>query len=189
MAFCIKCGHATATAIPEGDSHHREVCPSCHHIHYENPKVICGALAIWQDKVLLCRRAIEPRYGLWTLPAGFMELQETMQQGAARETWEEAEAKVKIDQLYCSYNIPRIGQVYMLFKGTLENGEFGAGEESLECALFDEADIPWDSLAFPSIYHTLKHYYHDRKTHDFSKAGVPFHLETLSGQGTVTTDL
>lgn len=185
MSFCIKCGHATQTAIPAGDTHYREVCPNCNHIHYENPKIIVGALAIWQDKVLLCRRAIEPRYGLWTLPAGFMELQETMEQGAARETWEEAEGHVTIDHLYCSYNIPKIGQIYMLFKGQLEDGEFGAGDESLECALFDEADIPWDSLAFPSIYRTLKHYYHDRKAHDFSTNQVPFHLETITGNDTV----
>jgi len=186
MSFCIQCGEATTTLIPAGDSRHRAVCLTCGHIHYENPKVICGTLALWQGKVLLCRRAIEPRYGLWTLPAGFMELHETMEQGAARETWEEAEGRVNIDQFYCGYNIPRIGQIYMLFKGELENGVFGSGEESLECALFDEADIPWDQLAFPSIYRTLKHYFHDRKQYDFSQGNVPFHLETIDGKEPVS---
>ena len=114
MSFCVACGHQTEAKIPLGDHKTRLVCTHCGNIHYENPKVICGALAIWDDKVLLCRRAIEPRYGLWTLPAGYMELFETMEQGAARETREEAEAEVDIEQLYCMYNIPRIGQIYVL---------------------------------------------------------------------------
>ncbi|MFW1875199.1 NUDIX domain-containing protein, partial [Acinetobacter baumannii] len=108
-----------------------------------------GALALWEDKVLLCRRAIEPRNGLWTLPAGYMELFETMEQGAARETREEAEAETEIEQLYCMYNIPRFGQIYVLFKAQLKDGLFGAGEESIECRLFVEHEIPWGDLAFP----------------------------------------
>lgn len=174
MAFCLKCGQQGHFVVPEGDQRERLVCQGCGHIHYENPKVICGALAIWQNKVLLCRRAIEPRYGLWTLPAGFMELHETMEEGAARETMEEAEGVAHIEQLYCMYNIPRIGQIYVLFKASLENGQFGAGSESLECALFEEHEIPWDALAFPSIERTLKHYFNDRKTGQFT-----VHLETI----------
>lgn len=176
MSFCLKCGQQGQLTVPEGDQRERLVCPSCGHIHYENPKVICGALVTHQDKVLLCRRAIEPRYGLWTLPAGFMELHETMEQGAARETLEEAEGVVNIEQLYCLYNIPHIGQIYVLFKGSLQDGVYGAGEESLECALFAEADIPWTSLAFPSVERTLRHYFADR-----SKGVFAIHLETLSG--------
>lgn len=174
MSFCCHCGQPTKTEIPLGDHLPREVCTSCHAIHYVNPKVICGALAIWENKVLLCRRAIEPRYGLWTLPAGYMELAETTQEGAARETWEEAEAKVEIEQLYCMYNIPRIGQIYVLFKAKLLEGKFGAGEETIECQLFAEHEIPWDFLAFPSVKQTLQHYFQDRKNNQF-----PFHLETI----------
>ncbi|MDN8492668.1 NUDIX hydrolase, partial [Acinetobacter baumannii] len=163
MSFCVACGHKTEQKIPLGDHKVRRVCTHCGNIHYENPKVICGALALWEDKVLLCRRAIEPRYGLWTLPAGYMELFETMEQGAARETREEAEAEIEIEQLYCMYNIPRIGQIYVLFKAQLKDGIFGAGEESIECRLFEEHEIPWGELAFPSVEHTLRHYFEDRK--------------------------
>ena len=174
MSFCLKCGQPGQLSIPQGDQRERLVCHSCNYIHYENPKVICGALVTWQDKVLLCKRAIEPRYGLWTLPAGFMELYETMEQGAARETLEEAEAVVNIEQLYCMYNIPRIGQIYVLFKGDLQDGKFGAGDESLECGLFTEDEIPWANLAFPSVERTLRHYFQDRKQGAFT-----MHLETI----------
>lgn len=174
MRFCSACGAATETKVPLGDHQAREVCSQCATVHYVNPKVICGALAIWQDQVLLCRRAIEPRYGLWTLPAGYMELFETMQEGAARETREEAEAELEIEQLYCVYDIPRIGQIYSLFKAKLINGQFGAGEETIESRLFSEADIPWQELAFPSVAETLKHYFADRKQGHF-----PLHLQTL----------
>jgi len=174
MNFCIICGHETTEKIPLGDHQIRRVCVQCGNIHYENPKVICGALALWEDKVLLCRRAIEPRYGLWTLPAGYMELFETMEQGAARETREEAEAEIHIEQLYCMYNIPRIGQIYVLFKANLIDGTFGAGEESIECRLFDEHEIPWTDLAFPRVERTLRHYFEDRKNNSFIT-----HLETI----------
>lgn len=177
MNFCVNCGHKTTEKIPLGDQQIRSVCNSCGSIHYINPKVICGALVLWDNKVLLCRRAIEPRYGLWTLPAGYMELFETMEQGAARETREEAEAEVEIEQLYCMYNIPRIGQIYVLFKANLIDGKFGAGEETIETRLFDEADIPWTELAFPSVEHTLRHYFADRKNNIF-----PMHLETLGSR-------
>ena len=177
MSFCVSCGHHNEQKIPLGDHKPRLMCNHCGHIHYDNPKIICGALAIWDNKVLLCRRSIEPRYGLWTLPAGFMELFETMQQGAARETREEAEAEIEVEQLYCMYNIPRIGQIYVLFKAQLIQGVFGAGEESLECRLFAEHEIPWAELAFPSVEHTLKHYFADRKHDSF-----PMHLETLGSR-------
>lgn len=174
MNFCGNCGQKTVEKIPLGDQQVRRVCSHCATIHYVNPKVICGALVIHDDKVLLCRRAIEPRYGLWTLPAGYMELFETMEQGAARETREEAEAEVSIEQLYCMYNIPRIGQIYVLFKAQLIDGKFGAGEETIESRLFSEDEIPWEQLAFPSVERTLRHYFADRKTNQFD-----IHLETL----------
>lgn len=174
MSFCTACGHKTIEQIPLGDHKVRQVCSNCATIHYVNPKVICGALAIWENKVLLCRRAIEPRYGLWTLPAGYMELFETMEQGAARETREEAEAVIDIEQIYCIYDIPRIGQIYSLFKANIVNGEFGCGEETIESRLFEEHEIPWNDLAFPSVERTLRHYFSDRKINQF-----PIHLETL----------
>ena len=177
MNFCANCGHETTDKIPLGDHQTRQVCTHCGNIHYVNPKVICGALALWENKVLLCRRAIEPRYGLWTLPAGYMELFETMEQGAARETREEAEAEIKIEQLYCMYNIPRIGQIYALFKAQLIDGKFGAGEESIECRLFDKHEIPWTELAFPSVERTLRHYFEDR-----NKGHFEIHLETLGSR-------
>ena len=178
MSFCSNCGQPTEYKIPLGDHQTRQVCPACKTIHYVNPKLICGALALWEDKVLLCRRAIEPRYGLWTLPAGYMELFETMEQGAARETREEAEAEIEIEQLYCMYNIPRIGQIYVLFKAQLNDGIFGAGEESIECRLFEEHEIPWNDLAFPSVKRTLEHFFEDRKTLKNTDQ-FPTHLETL----------
>ena len=177
MNFCGNCGQKTVEKIPLGDHQVRQVCSSCGNIHYVNPKVICGALVIHDNQVLLCRRAIEPRYGLWTLPAGYMELFETMEQGAARETREEAEAEVEIEQLYCMYNIPRIGQIYVLFKASLIDGKFGAGEETIESRLFSEDEIPWEQLAFPSVERTLKHYFADRKTEQFD-----MHLETLGSR-------
>lgn len=177
MSFCTACGHTTIEKIPLGDHQVRKVCTHCGTIHYVNPKVICGALALWENKVLLCRRAIEPRYGLWTLPAGYMELFETMEQGAARETREESEAEIEIEQLYCMYNIPRIGQIYVLFKGNIKEGQFGAGEETIESRLFEEEDIPWNELAFPSVERTLRHYFTDRKNNQFL-----MHLETLGSR-------
>lgn len=174
MSFCTACGHITQEQIPLGDHQVRMVCTDCGNIHYVNPKVICGALVLWENQVLLCRRAIEPRYGLWTLPAGYMELFETMEQGAARETFEEAEAQVNIEQLYCMYNIPRIGQIYVLFKANLIEGKFGSGPETIESRLFSEDEIPWEQLAFPSVEQTLRHYFADRKQNHF-----PFHLETI----------
>jgi len=177
MNFCVICGHKTTEKIPLGDHQLRRVCTDCGNIHYINPKVICGALVLFENKVLMCRRAIEPRYGLWTLPAGYMELFETMEQGAARETREEAEAEIDIEQLYCMYNIPRIGQIYVLFKANLINGQFGAGEETIESRLFSEDEIPWSELAFPSVEHTLRHYFEDRKTSQFQ-----MHLETLGSR-------
>jgi ADP-ribose pyrophosphatase YjhB (NUDIX family) len=137
---------------------------TCSTIHYQNPKIVVGCIPEWEQQILLCRRAIEPRYGFWTVPAGFMENGETSQQGAARETLEEACAKVEVGGLYTLFNLPRINQVYMLFRSRLLDLDFAAGDESLEVRLFDESEIPWDRLAFPVIKESLKLYYADRQS-------------------------
>lgn len=167
MNFCSDCGAKVVHKVPAGDNRPRYVCEACETIHYQNPKIICGCLPVWEDKVLLCKRGIEPRYGLWTLPAGFMENGETTQEGAARETWEEAAAKVRIGELYCVFNIPQISQVYLMYRGEIIDGNFGVGEESIEAGLFAEEAIPWDELAFPSIKRTLRYYFSDRKLGQF----------------------
>ena len=144
--------------IPEGDDRLRLTCPDCGYIAYENPKIIVGAVCTWEDRVLLCKRAITPRLGAWTFPAGYMELHETVAEGAARETWEEARARVKITGVLGIYEIPRISQVYVIHKAEMLSDEFAPGPESEIVDLFDWDDIPWDELAFPSITWGLKHF-------------------------------
>lgn len=148
--------------IPPGDHLPRYVCSACGAIHYENPKMVVGAIPEWGDKILLCRRAIEPRHGLWTLPAGFMENRETAAEAAARETAEEAHARVEIGELYALYNLPHISQVHLFFRSRLLDLDFMPGSESLEVALFGERDIPWERIAFSSVRHTLTHFFEDR---------------------------
>ena len=153
--FCERCGHAVERRVPEGDNRPRRVCPACAHVHYENPKNVVGCLLEWQGAVLLCRRAIEPRAGLWTLPAGFMENGESASAGAAREALEEAAARCDDLRLFAVYSLPRISQVYLMFHGTLRDGFARAAEETLEVGLFEERDIPWDELAFPIVTESL----------------------------------
>lgn len=155
--------------VPAGDTRPRFVCAACKTIHYENPKIVAGCIPEWQDKVLLCRRAIEPRHGLWTLPAGFMENDETTIEAAARETLEEAQARVAISGLYALFNLPHINQVYVMFRAQLLDLNFGPGSESLEVALFDEHEIPWDELAFAVVRETLQLYYADRRQGAFGQ--------------------
>lgn len=157
--YCRTCGTPVENLIPVGDNRPRDVCPSCGHIHYENPKVIVGCLLEWESKVLLCKRAIEPRYGYWTLPAGFMENKETTQVGAAREAFEEARAECDNLRLFAVYNLPRISQVYVMYFGQLRNGFARASEETLETRLVEEQDVPWDALAFPVVTESLKRYF------------------------------
>ncbi|WP_019519281.1 NUDIX hydrolase [Faucicola boevrei] len=178
MPFCLQCGTKAEYAIPQGDSRERIVCPSCGYIHYQNPKVINGCLLIHDEKVLLCRRAIEPRYGFWTLPAGFMELGETMQDGANRECWEEAHAVGENLQLYCLYDLPALGDIHAFFLGDLQQGKFGVGEESLECQLFAEHEIPYDELAFDTVIQTLRHYFADKRN-GATWGKFPLHLGTI----------
>ena len=174
MNFCNDCGAPVEHRIPPGDSLPRYVCTKCGTIHYENPKMVVGCIPEWENKVLLCRRAIEPRIGFWTVPAGFMENGETTADGAARETLEEANARVEVLGLYALYNIPHINQVYMLFRARLLDADFSAGAETLETKLFDEADIPWDGIAFITVRRTLRHYFDDRRAGEFR-----FHMGTI----------
>jgi ADP-ribose pyrophosphatase YjhB (NUDIX family) len=147
-----------AHEIPEGDDHKRAVCGDCGFISYENPKIIAGSVVEHEGRIMLCRRAIEPRRDFWTIPAGFMELGETPPEGAAREAWEEARANITVHDLLAIYTVKRISQVHMMFRATLENPVFEPGPESLEVKLFDWDDIPRDELAFPSVHWALDHY-------------------------------
>jgi ADP-ribose pyrophosphatase YjhB (NUDIX family) len=144
-------------AIPEGDDRERLVCTECGFVLYDNPKIVVGSVARWGDKVLLCRRAINPRRGFWTLPAGYLELNESTRAGAEREAWEEARAKLAIEGLLAIYDIPRISQVQLIYRARLIEETVAAGPESLEVALFGWDEIPWDDIAFPSVHWALGH--------------------------------
>ena len=167
MNYCSSCGAVLQKKIPPGDNRPRFVCGSCNTIYYQNPKIVTGCLAEWENKVLMCRRAIIPRQGLWTLPAGFMENGETVVEAAIRETYEEANASVEIIDLFTIFNLPHVNQVYMMFRARLRDLNYRPGEESLEVDLFDETQIPWDRLAFATIHHTLHLYFHDRQSGHF----------------------
>jgi ADP-ribose pyrophosphatase YjhB (NUDIX family) len=154
--------------VPAGDNLPRHVCERCGTIHYQNPKMVVGAIPEWEDRILLCRRAIEPRSGLWTLPAGFMENAETTAEAAARETLEEACARIEVGEMFSLINVPHINQVHILYRARLLDLDFSPGTESLEVRLFDEADIPWEAIAFRTIGMTLRHYYADRKAGSYA---------------------
>ncbi|PTT78260.1 NUDIX hydrolase [Pelomonas sp. HMWF004] len=162
---CPNCGAAVDYRVPAGDNRERAVCPACHSVHYQNPLNVVGTLPVWpaDGRVLLCRRAIEPRHGLWTLPAGFMELGETTAEGALRETQEEAGADVEMGPLYTVMNVARVGQVHLFYLATLRSPEFNPGPESLEARLFTEAEIPWEDIAFHTTRETLRCYFDDRR--------------------------
>jgi ADP-ribose pyrophosphatase YjhB (NUDIX family) len=161
MNYCSVCGKPVSKKIPPGDNLFRFVCESCLTIHYHNPKIVAGCIPEWGDQILLCRRAIEPKSGLWTFPAGFMEIGESTEQAARRETDEEAHAQVEVTSLYAVLSLPHIGQVYMVFRGRLVTPEFSAGEESLDVRLFTRDAIPWDEIAFPVVEDALRRYVKD----------------------------
>ena len=168
IRYCSACGSDRVEfRIPDGDNLPRFVCAACGTIHYQNPKVVVGCLPEYDEQVLLCRRAIEPRHGLWTLPAGFLENGETVTAGAVRETLEEANARVAVDALYTMISLPHIGQIYIMFRAKLLDQGFGPGPESLEVRLFREDEIPWEGLAFRTIGRTLRNYFLDRKLGSF----------------------
>ena len=174
MIFCSNCGKEVIRKVPQGDSRPRHVCLACATIHYQNPKIVAGCIPTLEDRLLLCRRAIEPRFGLWTLPAGFMENGESTEQAAARETMEEACAEVDMLALYGVFSIPHINQVYMMFRARLANDNFGPGDESLEVRLFEQSEIPWEDLAFPVVRLTLERYFNDLHSKNF-----PVHVENI----------
>jgi len=163
MKFCSACGQAVVLEVPAGDNRERFVCRGCSSIHYQNPKLVVGSVPVWEDRVLLCRRAIEPRYGFWTLPAGFMENGETTGEGAARETLEEAGARIDLGPLYSVIDVPHVEQVHVFYRATLLHLDFEPGPESLEARLFAEAEIPWEQIAFRTVGQTLKWFFEDRR--------------------------
>jgi ADP-ribose pyrophosphatase YjhB (NUDIX family) len=161
MNFCSECGSRVTLRVPEGDGVPRHVCTACGKIHYVNPLIVVGCVPEAEGRILLCRRAIEPRHGYWTIPAGFMEIGETMAEGAARETMEEARARVEVRDLFAVVDVVHARQVHMMYRATLLGG-FAAGAESLEVALFEPAHIPWDDIAFQSVRFALEKYLEDR---------------------------
>ena len=163
MKYCSNCSATVELLIPEGDSLPRYVCTTCNIIHYQNPKMVVGCIPEWKDKILLCRRAIEPRRGLWTLPAGFMELGENTADGALRETTEEAGAKVEMQSLFSVLNVVRVGQVHLFYRARMLDTTLDPGPESLEARLFREDEVPWDELAFRTVRQTLEWFFEDRR--------------------------
>lgn len=164
MNYCSHCGNQSPEwIVPPGDNRPRHVCSGCGTVHYSNPNIVSGCLPVWGDKVLLCRRAIEPALGKWNIPSGYLENGESVEDGALREVREEADAEVRIDYLISLYNLEKINQIYLQFVGELVGGKFGIGEESLECQLFAEEEIPWEEMAFTSSVFTLNRYFESRR--------------------------
>ena len=166
--FCSHCATPLVRRVPPGDNRLRDLCEHCGAVHYQNPRMVVGTVPIWQDKVLLCLRAIEPRANTWTLPAGFMELAETLAQGAERETQEEAGADVVLQGLYTVIDIPRADQVHLYFLAEARGPELDPGPESLDARYFSAAEIPWNELSFRSVSATLRHWVEDREAGSFS---------------------
>ncbi len=175
--YCSYCASPVSIKIPPDDNRERAVCNKCGMIFYENPKLVSGCLLTWQDKILLCKRATEPRLGYWTLPAGFLENNETVEEGALRETMEEAGAKSNNIKLFLMCNLPNISQVYMIYHGDLIDGVFSAGVESEEVKLFSQDQIPWDNIAFSVILKAIKLYYQDLKN-----GNINIHFDTIDKQ-------
>ena len=159
--------------IPEGDDRERSVCDHCGFVDYRNPRIVVGSVATWEGRILLCRREIEPRRGFWTLPAGYLELGETVEDGARREAWEEARARLAIDRVLAVYSVPRISQVQIMYRATLEADDVSAGPESMEVALFAWDDIPWADIAFPTVGWALRHYNDSKESSSFAPYANP----------------
>lgn len=168
MKYCSQCAGILRYQIPEADNRHRYVCQSCGFINYQNPKVVVGTIPLWQNELLLCKRNIEPRRGFWTLPAGYLEINETVEEGACRETLEETGAQLVNLKPYRMFDIVHISQIYFMFTAELALSEFHVTEESQEVRLFKEAEIPWGDIAFPVINRTLQDFFKDRRRNTFS---------------------
>lgn len=167
MKYCSSCGTPVTLEIPPGDNRERHVCPSCSTIHYLNPKIVAGCILHWGERILLCQRAIEPRYGFWTIPAGFMENDETTLEAAAREAQEEANAVAEELKLYGIYNLRHVNQVYVIYRGQLQHGQASTGAESLAVKLVTADEIPWPELAFTVVEEMLQHYLAERQHGQF----------------------
>lgn len=176
MKYCSECGTPVVRRIPDDDHVERDVCPACGTVHYVNPKIIVGCIPVWEDRILMCKRDIEPRLGKWTFPAGFLELGETSAEGAARETMEESRARVEMQELFTVINVPHVSQVYLIHRGRMLSPEHGPTPESSETRLMSEAEIPWDEIAFPTIWHSLKFFFEDRSAGHWG-----FHQLDLTG--------
>jgi len=163
IKHCKACGGEAPYRIPPDDNRERAICTVCGTIHYENPVNVVGTVPVWDDAVLLCRRNIEPRYGLWTLPAGFMELGETTAEGALRETDEEAGARIELEGLFTLLNVVSVGQVHLFYRARLADTDFAPGPETIECRLFREDEVPWEEIAFRTVRETLRHFFEDRR--------------------------
>ena len=174
MKFCSYCGATVVKRVPPGDSLPRWVCDQCGIVHYQNPLLVVGSIPVFEDRLLLCRRAIEPRYGYWTLPAGFMENAETAGQAALRETLEEAGARIELGPAFSLVSVPLVNQVHLFYRARLVDLEFKPGEESLEVALFEEKDVPWEQIAFRTVGYTLKQWFADR-----AKGSFGFHSHDI----------
>ena len=169
IRHCRQCGTSVVYRLPDdGDTKQRAICTACATVHYENPLNVVGTIPIWENKVLLCKRNIEPRWGKWTLPAGFMELNETVAEGAARETVEESGAEFELEGLFSLVNVARVGQVHLFYRARLLSDRFNPGFETIEARLFAEDEIPWDEIAFRTVKETLAHYFADRRAGTFS---------------------
>jgi ADP-ribose pyrophosphatase YjhB (NUDIX family) len=163
IKHCRACGCAVAYRVPADDNRERAVCPTCGTVHYENPLNVVGTVPVWGDQVLLCRRAIEPRRGLWTLPAGFLELGESTADGALRETDEEAGAQIELGSLFSVLNVVRVGQVHLFYLAAMQSTRLNPGSETLEAQLFREDEVPWDEIAFRTVRETLRYFFDDRR--------------------------
>ncbi len=183
MKFCSECAHPVSLQIPPNDNRLRYVCSNCGTIHYQNPKMVVGSLPVWEQdgelRILLCRRAIEPRHGYWTLPAGFMENDETTTEAAQRETEEEAGASVQLHELFSLVNVPHVHQVHLFYRATLLNLDYCAGIESLEVAMFSETEIPWADIAFPTVEYTLRAFFSDIKKITNGASGFGLHTQDI----------
>lgn len=176
MKFCCDCAHPVEFTIPQGDNRKRAICPQCGTIHYQNPRIITGTVPVFGSKILLCKRAIEPRLGYWTLPAGFMEEGETLEEGAVRETFEEAGIDVQCGKLLTSISVPFISQVHIFFFAQMKNDEHASSTtESLDVQLFEIDEIPWNEIAFPTVKQTLQHYISDRSLGEFKTRVFDIH--------------